>query len=271
MTLEPPSLIARGGVPPIPPYASLVALLLTFLVNQSEISAQRAPWHDLRSPNQGGDGLFGYSVSGVPDADGDGRGDVFVGAHSARPQGGPNDAGEAYLFSGNNGSLLHTFISPNQQTSGEFGYAVSGVPDTDGDGMGDLLVGSFGENRAHLFSGKSGELLHSLISPIGLGDVNFGYSVAGVPDLDGDSRGDLIVGSLASENRGAAYVYSGSSGMILYPLASPNSMVSGLFGYSVSGIEDVDGDGRGDICTHSIRLSRCLSVSLENLFQMFRI
>ena len=68
--------------------------------------------------------------------------------------------------------LLFTLESPNPELTGNFGSAVVEVPDADGDGQSDLLVGAVAENggaessgRAYLFSGATGELLHTLESP----------------------------------------------------------------------------------------------------------
>ena len=36
--------------------------------------------------------------------------------------------------------------SPNEDTEGYFGYAVSGVPDLDGDLNGDVIIGAYQEN-----------------------------------------------------------------------------------------------------------------------------
>ena len=115
-------------------------------------------------------GNFGVSTAGVPDLDGDGRGDVLVGAW--RENGGAEDAGRAYVFSGVTGARLRTLASPNPELDAQFGRSVAGVPDADGDGQGDLLVGAPLEDggasnsgRAYLFSGATGELLRTLVSP----------------------------------------------------------------------------------------------------------
>ena len=50
------------------------------------------------SPIPEEEGRFGYSVSGVEDQSGDGRGDVVISAHNE--DGGAEDAGRAYVFDG---------------------------------------------------------------------------------------------------------------------------------------------------------------------------
>jgi len=52
----------------------------------------------LISPNEQFLGWFGAAVSGIPDVNGDSRGDVIVGALSEESGGSPSDAGRAYIF-----------------------------------------------------------------------------------------------------------------------------------------------------------------------------
>jgi hypothetical protein len=211
----------------------------------------------LASPNPEVNAWFGYEVSGVPDVNGDGRGDLLVGA--AFEDAGASDAGRAYLFSGATGALLRTLASPTPEPGGEFGRAVAGVPDANGDGWGDLLIGAHAEDggapfagRAYLFSGATGALLRTLISPNAETDGNFGDAVAGVPDADGDGLGDLLVSANREDggatDAGRAYLFSGATGALLSTLTSPNPETDPYnFGRSVSGVPDVNGDGRGDL------------------------
>ena len=216
----------------------------------------------LASPNQEGGGSFGVSVAGVADADGDGRGDLLVGARDEDPGASPEGAGRAYLFSGADGALLHVLASPAVEADGQFGHSVAGVPDANGDGRGDLLVGARTEDpglapanagRAYLFSGATGAVLRTLASPNQEENGRFGHSVAGVPDADGDGRGDLLVGAnledpgFAPDNAGRAYLFSGATGAVLHTLASPNPEENGRFGQSVAGVANGDDDGRGDL------------------------
>jgi hypothetical protein len=240
-----------------------VLLLLALLAAPSAL-AQRP--FVITSPSPGSAGGFGQTVAGVPDVNGDERGDFLVGADS---EGGFPRDGRAHLFSGATGAVLRTLVSPNWQFNGDFGSAVAGLPDIDGDGRGDLLVGATLEDltsggtlyadagRAYVFSGATGAPLHTLESPNPQqGTTNFpvGYAtaVAGVPDADGDGRGDLLVGAYGENvgtrpRAGRAYLYSGASGAPLRTLLSPTPRSYSLFGRAVSGIGDVNGDGRGDL------------------------
>ncbi len=210
----------------------------------------------LVSPNPETGGAFGgRGVSGVPDANGDGRGDLLISADLE--DGGATNAGRAYLFSGATGAPLHTLSSPNPEVDGGFGFGVSAVPDADGDGRGDLLIGARFENvgsvtnagRAYLFSGATGALLRTLSSPNPETNGDFGVAVSGVPDVDGDGRGDLLAGAReedgGAEDAGRAYLFSGATGALVRTLQSPNPEEDGFFG-GVAGVRDVDGDGLGD-------------------------
>ncbi len=214
--------------------------------------------HILASPRGEAQGSFGEVVAAVPDADGDGTPDLLIGAPREQPDGSPLDAGRAHLFSGATGALLYTLASPDGQSQRFFGTAVAGVPDLDGDGRGDLLIGSF-ENandvfisgRAYVFSGATGALLYSLVSPNIQARSNFGTAVAGVSDVNGDERGDLLIGAYGEDDPfddvGRAYLFSGATGALLHTLESPNPAFVGFFGSAVASVPDADGDGRPDL------------------------
>jgi hypothetical protein len=199
----------------------------------------------------GRDHRFGCSVAGLGDVDGDGAGDYAVGALYA----GAARQGEVYVFSGKTGKLLHTFTG--ERSEDLFGRSVARVPDTDGDGVDDLLVGApeydtggtvINAGRAYLYSPKNGGRLGVLDGEQSWD--KFGIIVAGVPDLDEDSRGDLAVGAYhhAGNNNihsGAAYVFSGRTRQRLDRYVG--EAAENLFGYAVCGLHDINGDGRGDL------------------------
>ena len=217
---------------------------------------------ELASPNAETRGYFGAVVAGIPDVDGDGRGDVVVGAYQENPNASPQEAGRAYIFSGSSGAPLFTLMSPNEEVFGFFGWAVAGIADADGDGRGDVVVGAYIESpgvspeaagRAYIFSGSSGALFRTLVSPNEISNGIFGFCVAGIADVNGDGRGDVVVGAqnespgTSPDYAGRAYIYSGSTGTMLWTLASATEEFGGGFGRAVANVPDVNGDGREDV------------------------
>lgn len=171
------------------------------------------------SPNPVADGHFGASVAVVGDTNGDGVDDFMVGAPGESTSAG-SKSGRAYLFSGSNGQLLHSFTSPSPQSSGRFGTSVSGGADVNGDGAADVFVGAPGEassaGRLHVFSGADGSSLFTLRSPQDVLNGSFGSAISPAGDLNGDGVVDVLVGATGendpsgTEQTGRAYVFSGN-------------------------------------------------------------
>src|SRR4051794_23111012 len=65
----------------------------------------------LRSSHEEANGSFGGSVAGVYDVNGDGKGDLIVGAPAEA--GGAMGSGRAYIIDGATCQILHTLHSPN--------------------------------------------------------------------------------------------------------------------------------------------------------------
>ncbi|NUN97223.1 MAG: FG-GAP repeat protein, partial [Candidatus Omnitrophica bacterium] len=211
-----------------------VICVLTALINLQAHSATVV----LTSRHGQKDGNFGYSVSGIPDVNGDARGDVVVGA--------PFEdvvsvvAGRAYVFDGANGIWLRTLRSPGNEPFGLFGASVAGIPDANANGQGNVIVGAPEEDpdssperagRAYIFDGTSGLLIYTLVSPNEISVGRFGSCVSGVPDVNGDGRGDVVVGADSEEVEtfqsvglaGRAYIFDGVTGNLLHTLVSPNA------------------------------------------------
>ena len=199
----------------------------------------------LDTPNSQGVAGFGYSVA-LEDVNGDGNVDIAVGA-PAENQG----QGRAYVFSGDDGSLLLTLDTPNPQGRTDFGHVVA-LGDVDGDGKADIAVGApvedvdgnAGQGRAYVFSGHDGSLLLTLATPNPQCCTQFGYSMA-LEDMDSDGKADIAVGAPAEGvegtlGQGRAYVFSGDDGSLLLTLDSPIPEMGAAFGYSVA-LEDVNG------------------------------
>ena len=105
---------------------------------------------------------FGFSLSGAGDVNSNGYADLIVGAYV-------HDflRGRVYVYSGQTGTLMHTF--DGEHANDRFGRSVSGAGDVNHDGHDDLLVGApfngaagLFAGRAYVYSGQTGELLHTL-------------------------------------------------------------------------------------------------------------
>jgi hypothetical protein len=137
------------------------------------------------------------------------------------------------------------------QEAGDFGFSVSGVPDINGDGFDDVIVGApdedhfgvTGTGRVAIYSGKTGALLRQHFSPNATTLGLFGRAVVGVEDLNGDGRGDYLVGAYNEASGGRAYLYSGANGSLLRTITSPNAQAGSAFGASMAGVPDLTGDG----------------------------
>ncbi|MGH8003803.1 MAG: integrin alpha [Limisphaerales bacterium] len=85
------------------------------------------------------DAQLGYSVSGAGDINGDGYADIIAGARLGDTDS-LNDVGSAFVYSGKDGSLL--FQKNGNTSNANFGQAVAGLGDINGDGKSDFVVGA---------------------------------------------------------------------------------------------------------------------------------
>ena len=222
--------------------------------------------HRLAHPPARYQDLFGVAIAALGDLDGDGVGDVGVGAEDSGEQLACDQLGTtglAYAFSGATGALLYT-LAPEAGCETYFGTSIAGLGDVDGDGRADFAVGSLGDaggapfiaGRVHTFSGATGERLYVLESPAPAASGLFGsrHSLTVRPDLDGDGALDLVVGAQGEAgaasgltSAGQAYAVSSADGSLISVYASPDPVAGGGFGSSTGPSGDLDGDGTADV------------------------
>ena len=178
----------------------------------------------------------GFAIADAGDVDRDGYHDVISGA----PRQTGDTEGHAFLYSGRDGSTLHTFAGTAAGDS--FGAAVSSAGDVNRDGRPDLLIGAPGQpggGMAYVFSGRTYELLCRIPPPDAT--HSFGYGTGTTADLDGDHVPDEIVGG-----GGTAYVFSGRDGHRLFELPPPAAPHA--FGtFFLAGLGDLDHDHVPDV------------------------
>jgi hypothetical protein len=205
---------------------------------------------------------LGVSVASAGDVNGDGYTDVLVGA--AAYSNDETAEGRSYLFHGSAEGLLTTpsWVVESNQPYAYFGSSVASAGDVNGDGYGDVIIGSvlydnedINEGRAFVYLGNPFGLS---VDPIWTAESDqaesgYGWSVATAGDVNGDGYADVIVGArqfdIAFPNQGRAFVYLGSP-------AGPGATASWTgninrggaeFGYPVGTAGDVNGDGFADV------------------------
>ena len=219
----------------------------------------------------------GDSVAAAGDVNGDGFGDLIVGARSGDPNGN-YDAGESYVVFGKAGGFASNIglgsldggngfrlngIDANDQS----GTSVAAAGDVNGDGFGDLIVGAPGANpngdfqagESYVVFGRAGGFGASLdlasldggngfrLDGIDAGDGS-GSSVAGAGDVNGDGFGDLIIGASGGDPNGDSY--AGESYVVFGRRPdSARSRVGSAAGQAISGggfADDLRGKGGND-------------------------
>ncbi len=165
---------------------------------------------------------FGLRAAAAGDLDGDGYDDALVGAPGDDDV--ETNQGSVYvLYGGASGfSGEQELHASDGEKSDELGYAVASAGDVDGDGFDDLIAGAWAhsatdhsQGAAYVWYGSATGVDSSSeekLEPADTGSTyDFGMSVAGVGDLDGDGADELVVGAPARDSwTGAAYPWWGA-------------------------------------------------------------
>jgi hypothetical protein len=157
-----------------------------------------------------------------------------------------------FVVSGGSGSVVWSITDePARETSLA---SFAGIGDVDADGRDDVAVcwqrDAPRRRSVVLYSGRTGQPLRELTGA--KSELDFGNSLDGGADFDGDLRPDLLVGSpdfyTRSDPLGRVHVYSGRDGSVIRILdgtrfGRPDACDSDCFGECARFVRDVDGDG----------------------------
>lgn len=203
-------------------------------------------------------GQFGTSVAAVGDLNHDGITDVLVGVPHHIEEGEDENevnSGEAFVFSGKDGSILFTLKAPEPAEGARFGFAVAALGDVNGDGTPDFAVGEPKRDidediqdtgAVYVFNGADGSLLRAALPPSQDGkeaNGRFGAALADAGDINEDGGDDILVGA---PGKSRVYIVDGSSGAVVRAITSPVRENLPSFGYAVAGGKDINGDGMLD-------------------------
>jgi hypothetical protein len=219
--------------------AALPSLLAASLQSDGFLQCTRVV-HTLEGEASGDS--FGWVSAPLPDLDGDGAPELVVGAPGESSSG--TASGRVYVYSGRSGAEL--FRASGASTFERLGASVRCAGDVDGDGIEDVIAGGSGiattSGVARVFSGASGAQIRLLQD--GVVGAAFGYSVAGVGDVDGDGVPDLAVGAPGAPmtGTGTVVVISGADGTSVLR-TFPGEAAGDNFGTALGALSDVTGDG----------------------------
>jgi hypothetical protein len=208
---------------------------------------------------------FGQAVSSAGDVNGDGFPDLIVGAPRQDGAAGA-DCGAAFIFYGTASGLstVPGWTAEGEQAGALFGWAVASAGDVNGDGFGDVVVGSpgyevpepdpspigRGAGRVYVYLGSEHGLSSTPIlvadgMPYDLGERQGLGGTVTSGDFNGDGYGDVAAGQYATYFAGAMVFYGSADGPSLENQWQSASGVN-LLGYSMAAA-DVNGDGYDDL------------------------
>ncbi|MCP4870280.1 MAG: hypothetical protein GY898_16365, partial [Proteobacteria bacterium] len=223
----------------------------------------------LNNTGQGGDqqfngtvinGQLGYSLGAAGDINGDGFADFVAGAPYIS-----SDQGRVYAWYGGGPAGPEPTLEQSfegQTANAYLGHSIANIGDVNADGYDDLAVGAPGDTstitgegtvRIH-YGGELGIVTTAdVVLAGGQAGAEFGTSVDGGYDVNGDGYPDVVVGGDYYDNgqtdEGRIWLFDGgSTGLSSTPSWTGELNQAGArFGKSVAMLGDINRDGFGDI------------------------
>ncbi|XP_044269454.1 integrin alpha-PS2 isoform X2 [Tribolium madens] len=227
-------------------------------VHQQSLETRPAVFATTEGTEKDDDSYMGYSTI-VGDFLGNGEEGIAVGM----PRGN-NLKGKVLLFTMNLTNYVQHFTS--DQIGSYYGYALAAC-DVDGDGKLDLIVGApmytvqnnkdkYDVGRVYVIYHESdrGRFVANYVIDGFNSKSRFGQAVASLGDINQDGFGDFAVGAPydGTENRGAVYIYHGSSkgvrkkfSQVIFAEDVAVSLTT--FGFSITGGMDLDNNQYPDM------------------------
>lgn len=178
------------------------------------------------------------------DLDGDGIGDLVIGAQQAPP----SAQGAAFFYRGSATGpvLIDTFRTGNADE--RVGFAVIDAHDTNGDRLDDVIVSghNFGAGSAYVFHGGSASYATATSRLTATPSSEFGQFLCGLGDVTGDAWADVVV---AEDGAARLHLFRGRD---IGLLTTPSSTLTAPDLQQIGDGGDVDGDGRGDVVLRGV-------------------
>src|SRR5262245_28207026 len=225
------------------------------------------------------DAGFGTWVSSAGDVNGDGYGDVIVGAPYF--DNGQADEGRAFVYLGSATGLSASpdWTAESDQIGAQMGTSVATAGDVNNDGYSDVLIGArffdngeTNEGAAFLFLGSQTFASDPQGTPSNadwIAESNqtngqAGLSVSTAGDVNGDDYDDVLIDVRKYDDgetdEGAVFLFLGSQTIASDPNGTPlnaawtaeGDQVIAEFGSSVAAAGDVDHDGYSDVIVGAV-------------------
>jgi len=147
-----------------------------------------------------------------------------------------------------------TIDIPSPTTGQNFGYALDGTTDINGDNLADLIVGTQGGSDVFIYFGNAAGYPSVPDVTIAGDTIYFGLSLAVVGDVTADGIADIAIGSPFSGN-GRVFVFPGRPTWPASLQVSDAAVVveagtgyaGSAFGFPIQRIGDFNGDGVDDL------------------------